>query len=131
MASGHAFMDTLGAAVAEIKAAVEKESFLQGADKLKNLSPPQKALLETVGAAFAAANFFAGEDIASDFEVSFRLTKDIARLGEGEKLHFNPRKPGENSFSVDVITDRSLSSQCCLMWQWDPVLKTLVCVKKC
>jgi hypothetical protein len=133
MASGHAFMDTLGAAVAEIKATVETESFLEDADKLKNISPAQKALLETVGAAFAAANFFAHEDIASDFEVNFRFTKDTAQLRPGERLHFNRRKPGENSFSIDVIPDKQdvQSSLCCLMWKWDPVQKKLVCVTYC
>lgn len=147
MTTGHAFRNALGAAVAEIKATVEADSFLENADRLNNISPAQKDLLETLGAAFAAANFFAGgEDIASDFEVTFRITRDIAQLSGSEKLHFNARNG--TSFSVDVIpgepngnpvktvapdpgTVKAESASCCRLWVWDPNQKKLVCKASC
>jgi hypothetical protein len=120
MATSHPFMNTLGAAIAEIKAIVEAESFLDNAARLKNITPAQKNLLESVGAVYAAANFLAKEDIASPFQVSFNPSKDSAGAG--------PRNPGPSS---GPVARDAVSADCCLMWQWDPIRKTLVCVKSC
>jgi hypothetical protein len=66
------------------------------------LDGAHRALLETVGAAFAAIQLLFGDEVAGDFEIGYRLTKDIAKLTDSEKMSFHPRESGQDFFTIDV-----------------------------
>jgi hypothetical protein len=105
-----ALLTTLGAAVAAVEVAVEHKSFLGDIAGVERISPAQKALLNTVGAVFAATNFFAGKDVASDIELAFRITKDVAMLGNTERISFGHRASGATSFVVNIIAAPNAAS---------------------
>jgi hypothetical protein len=121
--TGNALRDALGAVIAEIKVKFTDGSFLLDGNKITNINDKQKELLEAVAAVFAATDFFAKEDIARDFAVTYTGKKG-AQPGGSKGLPSNTQAGTPKGAAPESLF-------CCARWEWDPIQKKLVCKQTC
>jgi hypothetical protein len=100
-------------------------SFVDQETAAENLTEEQKQFLERLGGVFDAY-----PAVAADFQVAYKLTMDIARLEDDQKMVFRPRPDCACGFMVEV-KPRTLafsSAACtCILWAWNATLQRWVC----